>query len=364
MVKRIISTDFWDDEKVIDQFSPEDKYFMLYLLTNPKTTSIGIYKLPKKIASFDLGYTRDTINVLLDRFQNKYEKIVYFEEEQEIAVLNSLKYTISKGGKPIEDMVERELKAVKSTGAIKAVYDHLSTWWSWSDRAIDESIQLKFENELTKRSEAFKRKEAKEKNTNTNANTNANANTESLSESLSESVDDSWKPIGNQMETQVSIGKDSLVKESKDKDSQEENVVIGAIDFYQQNFGILNPYTSQQIVDAIETFNDDIVIKAMQIALENNVRNYNYVRAILKKWYEHNATTIEDIESLEVEHKNKQAKKSYGKSQKESVAPKWLNQETRQEKYQGKETTTKPKQMSDDELAELEALKNFVLGGN
>ena len=189
MVKRIISTDFWDDEKVIDQFSPEDKYFMLYLLTNPKTTSIGIYKLPKKIASFDLGYTRDTINVLLDRFQNKYENIVYFEEEQEIAVLNSLKYTISKGGKPIEDMVERELKAVKSTGAIKAVYDHLSTWWSWSDRAIDESIQLKFENELTKRSEAFKRKEAKEKNI--NANANANANTESLSESLSESVDDS-----------------------------------------------------------------------------------------------------------------------------------------------------------------------------
>ncbi|GMR70631.1 DnaD domain protein [Aerococcus viridans] len=173
-----------------------------------------------------------------------------------------------------------------------------------------------------------------------------------------------WQPIGNQMETQVSIGKDSLVKESKDKDSQEENVVIGAIDFYQQNFGILNPYTSQQIVDAIEIFNDDIVIKAMRIALENNVRNYNYVRAILKKWYEHNATTIEDIESLEVEYKNKQAKKSYGKSQKESVAPKWLNQETRQEKYQGKETTTKPKQMSDDELAELEALKNSVLGGN
>lgn len=172
-----------------------------------------------------------------------------------------------------------------------------------------------------------------------------------------------WKPIGNQMETQVSIGKDSLVKESKDKDSQEENVVIGAIDFYQQNFGILNPYTSQQIVDAIEIFNDDIVIKAMQIALENNVRNYNYVRAILKKWYENNATTIEDIDALELEHKNKQAKKSYGKSQKESVAPKWLNQETRQEKYQGKEAAIEPKQVSEDEIAALEKLKSSVLGG-
>lgn len=172
-----------------------------------------------------------------------------------------------------------------------------------------------------------------------------------------------WQPDGNQLATQYSIDKYSVDKESKDKDSQEENVVIGAIDFYQQNFGILNPYTSQQIVDAIDTFNDDIVIKAMQIALDNNARNYNYVRAILKKWYENNATTIEDIDALELEHKNKQAKKSYGKSQKESVAPKWLNQETRQEKYQGKEASIEPKQVSDDEIAALEKLKSSVLGG-
>ena len=183
MAKRIISTDFWEDEKVIDYFSPEDKYFMLYLLTNPKTTSIGIYKLPKKIASFELGYTRETISVLLDRFQNKYKMIVYFEEEQEIAVLNSLKYTISKGGKPIEDMVERELKAVKNIQAIQVIYDHLSMWWDWSDRVIDGVIKEKFEDELSKR------KEAKEKNA--YANAYANANTDSESESHNESVNDS-----------------------------------------------------------------------------------------------------------------------------------------------------------------------------
>ena len=125
----------------------------------------------------------------------------------------------------------------------------------------------------------------------------------------------------------------------------------------------MNPYTSQQIVDAIDTFNDDIVIKAMQIALDNNARNYNYVRAILKKWYENNATTIEDIDALELEHKNKVAKKSYKKPQKESVAPKWLNQETRQEKYQGKEAAIEPKQVSEDEIAALEKLKSSVLGG-
>lgn len=172
-----------------------------------------------------------------------------------------------------------------------------------------------------------------------------------------------WQPDGNQLATQYSIDKYSVDKESKVKDSQEENVVIGAIDFYQQNFGVLNPYTSQQIVDAVDTFNDDIVIKAMQIALDNNARNYNYVRAILKKWYENNATTIEDIDALELEHKNKVAKKSYKKPQKESVAPKWLSTDKRQEKYQGKEAAIEPKQVSEDEIAALEKLKSSVLRG-
>lgn len=183
MVKRIISTGFWEDEKVIDHFSPEDKYFMLYLLTNPKTTTIGIYKLPKKIAAFELGYTRDTVSVLLDRFQNKYNMIVYLEEEQEIAVLNSLKYTISKGGKPIEDMVNRELKAVKNAQSLQSVYDHLSIWWDYSDRAIDGVIKEMFEDELSKR------KEAKEKNASASASASANAYTDSVNDSYHDSLE-------------------------------------------------------------------------------------------------------------------------------------------------------------------------------
>ncbi|MFE0442722.1 DnaD domain-containing protein [Aerococcus sp. NPDC058936] len=335
MAKRVVSTVFWEDEKVVDMFSPEDKYFMLYLLTNPRTTSIGIYALPVKIAAFDLGYSIDSVKVLLERFENKYKMIVYSKEQQEVAVLNTLRYSISKGGKPIEDMVLREIEKVKNISSLEMTHSRMIEWWSISGRDIDFKIKEIFEKEI------FKRKEAKENNTNNKANTNTNTDTVDVScnDSLTDTLENSVAP------------------------SEEQVGVIGAIDFYQQNFGVLNPYTSQQIVDAIDTFNDDIVIKAMQIALDNNARNYNYVRAILKKWYENNATTIDDIDALELEHKNKQAKKSYGKSQKESVAPKWLNQETRQEKYQGKESAIEPKQVSDDEIAALEKLKSSVLGG-
>ena len=245
MVKRIISTGFWEDEKVIDRFSPEDKYFMLYLLTNPKTTTIGIYKLPKKIAAFELGYTRDTVSVLLDRFQNKYNMIVYLEEEQEIAVLNSLKYTISKGGKPIEDMVNRELKAVKNTQSLQSVYDHLSIWWDYSDRAIDGVIKEMFEDELSKR------KEAKEKNASASASASANAYTDSVNDSYHDSLEQhSDKPN----ESVLSERFDTLWKQYPNKKGKHS-----AFTAYKK--AIKEGTTDDEILKGIENYKQEIELK-------------------------------------------------------------------------------------------------------
>ena len=245
MAKRIISTGFWEDEKVIDRFSPEDKYFMLYLLTNPKTTTIGIYKLPKKIAAFELGYTRDTVSVLLDRFQNKYNMIVYFEEEQEIAVLNSLKYTISKGGKPIEDMVNRELKAVKNTQSLQSVYDHLSIWWDYSDRAIDGVIKEMFEDELSKR------KEAKEKNASASASASANAYTDSVNDSYHDSLEQhSDKPN----ESVLSERFDTLWKQYPNKKGKHS-----AFTAYKK--AIKEGTTDDEILKGIENYKQEIELK-------------------------------------------------------------------------------------------------------
>ena len=243
MAKRIISTGFWEDEKVIDHFSPEDKYFMLYLLTNPKTTTIGIYKLPKKIAAFELGYTRDTVSVLLDRFQNKYNMIVYLEEEQEIAVLNSLKYTISKGGKPIEDMVNRELKAVKNAQSLQSVYDHLSIWWDYSDRVIDGIIKEMFEDELSKR------KEAKEKNA--SASASANAYTDSVDDSYHDSLKQhSDKPI----ESVLSERFDTLWKQYPNKKAKAK-----AFTAYKK--AIKEGTTDDEILKGIENYKKEIELK-------------------------------------------------------------------------------------------------------
>lgn len=132
---RMVHTEFWNDPKVIEEMTPEDKYFFLYLLTNPNTTQIGIYQITKKQMAFDMGYSMETIDSLLDRFLNHHKLIKYNEETREIAIKNWGKYNLRRGGKPMMDCVEKELQEVKdkslidyigkrvSNSNIKALYD-------------------------------------------------------------------------------------------------------------------------------------------------------------------------------------------------------------------------------------------------
>lgn len=125
-VKRIVDTDFWKDAKVIDYYSPEDKYFWLYILTNPQSRQVGIYKLPKRLMAFETGYDLETINKLLDKFQYEYKSIIYSEETQEVAILNYLKYSIIKGGKPVVDCIIKDISLISDKSLIGIVYNHIA----------------------------------------------------------------------------------------------------------------------------------------------------------------------------------------------------------------------------------------------
>ena len=125
-VRRCVSTGFWNDDKVLNDFSPEDKYFMLYLLTNPYTTQLGVYHLPLKKAALELGYSLEAVNTLLDRFERKYRIIKYNRTTSEIAIKNYLRHSIIKGGKPVMDCLERDLKSVKDLSLVGYVFTHMS----------------------------------------------------------------------------------------------------------------------------------------------------------------------------------------------------------------------------------------------
>lgn len=120
-IKRIVDTGFWEDEKVMEMFSPEDKLFFLYLMTNPHTTQLGIYKILDIQMAFEIGYSKEAIKCLLDRFENKYGIIKYSDSTKEIAIKNYLNYSIIRGGKPVYDLLVKESKKVRD----KSLFDFI-----------------------------------------------------------------------------------------------------------------------------------------------------------------------------------------------------------------------------------------------
>lgn len=98
-VYRTVSPKFWTDTKVVDMFTPEDKYFMLYLLTNPHANLIGCYEVSIKQISDETGYSRDSIYNLIARFKNQYNIIDYSETDKEILIKNWYKYNWTRSPK-------------------------------------------------------------------------------------------------------------------------------------------------------------------------------------------------------------------------------------------------------------------------
>ena len=145
-IKRIVDVQFWTDDKVLEHFSPEDKLFMLYLMTNPHTTQLGIYTLNKKLISFELGYTIDVINVLIDRFDKKYSIIKYSDKTNEIAIKNYLRHSIIKGGAPVRDCLVKEMKAVKNKELIIWVLSNLKQYDNLNETVKNIIIEYEEKN--------------------------------------------------------------------------------------------------------------------------------------------------------------------------------------------------------------------------
>lgn len=95
-IYRSVHLSFWTDNKVEDDFTPEDKYFYLYLLTNPQTNICGCYEVSYSQMSHQTGYNKDTLERLLDRFEKFHNVIRYCRATKEILVLHWYKYNWSK----------------------------------------------------------------------------------------------------------------------------------------------------------------------------------------------------------------------------------------------------------------------------
>lgn len=105
-IYRNVSMNFWTDSKVDDEFTPEEKYFMLYLLTNPHTNILGCYEISTKQMERETGYNIDTIHRLINRMQDTHGVIKYDAATKEILIVHWSKYNWQKSDKVLKALVD------------------------------------------------------------------------------------------------------------------------------------------------------------------------------------------------------------------------------------------------------------------
>lgn len=126
---RMFYSNFWSDSQIQDDFTPEDRYFYFYLLTNMNTTQLGVYEISVSIMSAEIGYDKSAVKSMLKRFEDYHKLIVFNDETKELAILKWAKYNWRRGGKPVWDLVKREIDEVKDKSLIEKVAQRAQDSW-------------------------------------------------------------------------------------------------------------------------------------------------------------------------------------------------------------------------------------------
>lgn len=98
-IYRNVSMSFWTDSKVAEDFSADDKYFYLYLFTNPHTNLCGCYEISTKQMAYETGLTEKKINELINRLASVHDVIRYCKGTREILLLNWYRYNWTESEK-------------------------------------------------------------------------------------------------------------------------------------------------------------------------------------------------------------------------------------------------------------------------
>lgn len=274
---RMVHTEFWDDPKVVEEMTPEDKYFFLYLLTNANTTQIGIYQITKKQMAFDTGYSLESINALLDRFINHHKMIVYNPNTREIALRNWGKYNLNRGGKPVIDCVKSELNQVKDKSLISLVAERIEK------QEIKKIYDSYYDTSTISGQEKEENQENQEKE-----------------------------------------------EQEKDEELKPATTTSNAIVFYQQNFGLLSPHLAEEILGWVNNLGNEMVIEALSRSLNRNKPSWGYAKSILLSWVKKKFTNINQAKAEEITYQKQVAGKS-------EVVPDWFKEHKENTNHSSKE---------------------------
>ncbi|BAM46324.1 DnaD domain protein [Amphibacillus xylanus] len=345
---RTIYTEFWNDPKVMEEMTPEDKYFYLYILTNPNTKQIGVYKITKKQMSFDLGYSLESVNSLLDRFINHHKNIKYNEETREICVINWGKYNLNRGGKPFEDLLKKELKDVKDHSLLDYIYPHIEKKEIKKvfEPYVSESLR-DTSNDTTydKRGESIEQENGKPSNDKGSHDTlydtsTISRQTKTETETITETITETEQ---QPQQKDSGGGRDNLIDEGFRE----------TLDFYRSNIqkGVTDtPFNYELLQQFYDEWGKDLMLAALKLTAKKEA-GMPFIEAVFKNWKAAGVKTVEDARRF-----NEQLqRKGRGISVKEEVVPEWFKNR--------KIAEPKDTNVSDEDVnAILNSFKNKKIG--
>lgn len=292
---RMVHTSFWNDPHVSEEMTVEDKYFFLYLLTNEHTTQIGVYAITKKQMAFELGYSIESVNALMQRFIDHHKLIRYNSETREIAIKNWGKYNLNKGGKPILDCVRSELKQVKDQSLISYVGERIE---NSSIKNLYDTYDESYNDTLPNR-DGYEEK-----------------GLEGNSDAPSYDTSTSRTTIRGQKEQQEEQEQEEKQQQEKEQGesaspSSPDVVVLSPVD---QEYKKLQDYCKEkmffrkltyeenlELSDLLDEFSDAQLIQAaVDIAIQNSKLFLAYARGILRRWKADGITNYQQLMLMQI----------------------------------------------------------------
>jgi DnaD/phage-associated family protein len=293
MAYRLIYTSFWSDPKVMEEMTPEDKLFYSYILTNPSTTNCGIYMITKKQMAFEIGYSIEAVNSLMDRFEKHHKLIIYNKETRELAIKNWGKHNLSRGGKPVIDCLTSELSKVKDKTLIKYICQNIKSgvisdlYKSFYDTTTSGEPQGDNTDTNTERDTYANTSNNTDTERDTNTKTNNTTSTEKDTNSnshINSEITLSENKKESTHENKESYVKDSLQGSQELSGEDPNNLSVSLLQEYEKLTGHIGELNLGAVKIAIIQHGYCNVKKAMNKAVEKDKYSMSYINGILKIW--------------------------------------------------------------------------------
>ncbi|OAZ15904.1 replisome organizer [Lactococcus lactis RTB018] len=134
----------------------------------------------------------------------------------------------------------------------------------------------------------------------------------------------------NQAPTEIESESDiDIEKEINKDDDVGKNSLQSLSDFFSNNFHPISQRELEQLREFVNDSSYEMVLLALEIAVDNNARTIKYVRSIMDKWENNNIKTPENYHAFEAERKRKFASNNQNKFQQQKPvkkAPEWTDE--------------------------------------